>query len=121
MLESIIIYVLMTAYNPVPAQTDSTPLVNAYGEPVKACIVATTRDLEKLGLVKGEEIYVPKEKHCRGFFTIADRMHRRKIWQLDLMFYDLQGAKEFGRKNMIVIWLRDNKDYEIRKTVPAGM
>ena len=107
MITEIIAFVFITAYNPVAAQTDSTPLITAFNKPVKECTMAISRDLERQGFKEGRCAYIPSVKHCGGLFVVADRMHRRKREWVDVLLFDEGAAVEFGIRSGAVHLLKE--------------
>ncbi len=98
-----ILLVKATAYNALPAQTDSTPTICAWGDPVRPGVIAISRDLEKLGLTRGKEVYVKGY----GKKVVMDRMHRRKRNQIDLFMEEYDDAMQFGIRELEISWEED--------------
>ncbi|MBT01753.1 hypothetical protein CL643_01395 [bacterium] len=111
--------VLMTAYNPLPEQTDSTPFEAASGKIVREGYVAISKDLEsRFPLGSFIEIVIVceinQEGDCLGsesqekgdFFRlkIEDRMHPRKKNQVDIFFMCKQDAVKFGRRKALLLF-----------------
>ncbi|MBG97709.1 hypothetical protein CL659_01130 [bacterium] len=111
--------VLMTAYNPLPEQTDSTPFEAASGKIVREGYVAVSKDLEsRFPLGSFIEIVIVceinQEGDCLGsesqekgdFFRlkIEDRMHPRKKNQVDIFFMCKQDAVKFGRRKALLLF-----------------
>jgi len=92
-----------TAYNAVEGQTDDTPTICAWGDKIHDGVVAVSRDLEKLGLKRNKEVYVEKA----GKKVVKDRMHRRKLNQIDVFMEKVKDAKKFGRRTLKAIWITD--------------
>jgi len=101
-LEQVIITraVKATAYNAFSQQTDSTPTICAWGDKIRPGIIAISRDLEKIGLTRGQEV------HVEGFGkrTVMDRMHRRKRNQIDLYMESHKEAIRFGVQTLTISW-----------------
>lgn len=95
-----------TAYNAMPAQTDDTPTICAWGDKVRPGIIAVSRDLEKQGLTRGQEV------HVKGFgkMTVLDRMHKRKKNQIDIYMETYEDAIEFGVKELKITWNVEEKE-----------
>ncbi len=89
-----------TAYNALAAQTDSTPEICAWGDRVRPGIIAVSRDLEGLGLTRGQEVHI--EGH--GKMIVLDRMHRRKRNQIDIFMETYEDAIEFGVQQLVISW-----------------
>ncbi len=109
----------MTAYNPLPEQTDSTPFEAASGKIVREGYVAISKDLEsRFPLGSFIEIVIVceinQEGDCLGsesqekgdFFRlkIEDRMHPRKKNQVDIFFMCKQDAVKFGRRKALLLF-----------------
>ncbi len=85
--------VVVTAYNPVASQTDSTPKITASNKRVRLGIVALSRDLEKeFGFKFGDTVVI--EGH--GFFVFEDRMNKRWRRRVDILMFSMEAAREFG-------------------------
>ncbi len=94
---AIILWIIVTvsAYNPLPGQTDSTPLITASNQAVRQGICALSRDLEKwFNLRFGDLIYLEGIGTCE----FQDRMNKRKRNQVDLFMWNEIDAVEFGIK-----------------------
>ena len=85
------IEVVVTAYSSTPEETDDTPFITANGTHVKQGIVAANF------LPFGTKVRIPSVYGDR-IFTVEDRMHPRKIYQIDIWFADSQAASDFGAK-----------------------
>ena len=99
-----ILIVKATAYNAVPEQTDSTPTICAWGDPVSPDVIAISRDLEALGLTRGKEVYVKGY----GKKVVKDRMHYRKRNQIDLFMEEYDDAIQFGVRELEISWEADD-------------
>ena len=91
----------VTAYNSSPDQTDATPYLAAWNNPVYDGMIAVSRDLERLGLSRGVKVEIDGVE-----FVIDDRMHRRKKRQFDIWMEDKEDAENWGRQRKEVI-IRD--------------
>jgi len=115
---SLFFEVLMTAYNPLPEQTDSTPFESASGKLVKEGYAAISKDLEKrfplgsfIELVIVCEI--DSKGNCLGSdsskvgdlfrLKIEDRMHSRKKNQIDIFLMCKEDAIKFGRRKALLL------------------
>lgn len=87
--------VIVTAYSSTPEQTDDTPFITAAGTTVRDGIIAA--NFLPFGTrVKLPEIYGDK------VFTVEDRMHPRKVYQVDIWFPTYSEAKNFGAQSSAV-------------------
>ena len=93
----------MTAYNSVPAQTDSTPNVTASGAKAAPGTVAVSRDLLER-FPYGSEIAVLSVSGpgCGGYvpetpLTVADTMNARIRHHLDVWLETPRQARNWGR------------------------
>ena len=104
-----IIPVKVTAYNPVRAQTDSSPLITASNKRVRAGMAALSRDLEReFGLRFGDTIYL----YGLGKFVFEDRMHRRKRRHVDILMFNPVEARKFGVKSSYLFFPEESKGEE---------
>ena len=80
------------AYNPLSGQTDSTPFITAYNEPVKEMTVANNC------LSKGTKVVIEGKE-----YEVADRMNLRYGCEIyDVFFFGESEAVEWGKKNLEV-------------------
>jgi len=93
-----------TAYNALESQTDSTPTICAWGDKIHEGVVAISRDLEKLGLIRNKKIYIEK----KGNKIVKDRMHRRKRNQIDIFMESKKKAEKFGRQTLNIVWIKSH-------------
>ena len=115
---SIFFEILMTAYNPLPEQTDSTPFEAASGKMVKEGYAAVSKDLEdRFPLGSFVEVVVVCEIDSKGNclnsdspeigdlfrLKIEDRMNARKRNQIDIFFMCKQDAINFGRRKALLL------------------
>jgi len=92
--------VVVTAYNPILAQTDSTPQITASNKQVKPGIVALSRDLEKeLGFKFGDTVVI----EGIGRFVFEDRMNKRWTRRVDILMLSIKAAGEFGVQNSFLV------------------
>ena len=116
---SFFIEVLMTAYNPLVEQTDSTPFEAASGKTVREGYVAVSKDLEsRFPLGSFIEIVIVCEINQKGDclnseseqvgdifrLKIEDRMHPRKKNQIDIFFMCKEDAIDFGRRKALLLF-----------------
>jgi len=91
----------VTAYNPVPEQTDSTPCLTANGTDIcsepKAIIAANW-------LPFGTKVQIP-DYFGDKIFEVQDRMNQRYSDRVDVLMYDLDEAKKFGKRRLRIIVL----------------
>ncbi len=88
-----LISVMVTAYNPVKAQTDNTPMTTASNKKVKEGMIALSRDLEKeFGFKFGDEIFLLG----LGKFIFEDRMNKRWKRRVDILMMSKKKARGFG-------------------------
>lgn len=83
--------VTTTAYSSTPDQTDDTPFITASGTQVREGVVAANF------LPIGTVIRIP-ELYGNRVFTVEDRMHPRKGYQVDIWFPSKAEALRFGTK-----------------------
>ncbi|QUJ67330.1 3D domain-containing protein [Photobacterium sp. GJ3] len=94
--------VTATAYNSVPAQTDSNPSIAAWGDRLKPGMkaIAVSRDLLKMGLKHGSKV---KISGLPGEYVVLDKMHRRWSKKIDIyMGRDVRAAKNWGRRSVTI-------------------
>ena len=95
-----LVKVIVTAYNPVPEQTDDTPLITASNKRAQEGMVALSRDLERnYGFRFGDEVRLLNV----GVFVFEDRMNRRWKRRVDLLMFCEKRAKKFGKKRAYLI------------------
>ena len=81
--------IIVTSYNSLPGQTDSTPDITAFGTKTRDGIVATNF------LPKGTLVRFP-EKFGDKVFVVEDRMNSRYYYRMDIWMADKQEAIQFG-------------------------
>jgi len=86
--------VTVTAYNPVEAQTDSTPRITACNTAVAPWTIAVSEDLFSIGWTCGKKVRL----RGVGIVIINDVMHNRKTNQVDFFLEDVKDAQAFGIK-----------------------
>jgi len=89
-----------TAYNSVPAQTNSEPNIAAWGDPLTPGmkVIAVSRDLLEIGLTRGAEVEIDG---IPGTYRVLDKMGRRWEKRIDIyMGEDIQAAREWGVRNV---------------------
>ena len=89
------IAVIVTAYSSTPEETDDTPHITASGTPVREGIVAANF------LPIGTKIKIPV-LYGDKIFVVEDRMHPRKVYQVDIWFSDTIEALEFGARQTFI-------------------
>ncbi len=87
--------VMATAYNSLPWQTDDTPFITASGTPVRHGVVAANF------LPIGTEITIP-DLYGEQIFVVEDRMNPRYAEYVDIWMKDLEAARRFGRRSVVI-------------------
>jgi 3D (Asp-Asp-Asp) domain-containing protein len=88
--------VVVTAYNPLESQTDSTPHLTASNKLVRPGIVALSRDLEEeFGFTFGDTVVI----QGIGSFVFEDRMHKRWRRRVDILMFSREDARKFGHQH----------------------
>ena len=91
--------VVITAYNPVSNQADSTPEITASNKRVKAGMIALSRDLEEeFGFEFGDTVII----EGFGSFNFEDRMNKRWTKRVDIFMFCEEEAKEFGVQHSVL-------------------
>jgi 3D (Asp-Asp-Asp) domain-containing protein len=93
-----------SAYNSVPAQTDSIPGEGAWGDAIEPGmrIIAVSPDLLELGLDRGTEVRIDG---LDGRWTVLDRTASRHRGRIDIyMGVDVEAALEWGIKPVTIHW-----------------
>ena len=97
--------VTATAYNSLPAQTDSTPNIAAWGDRLRPGmkVIAVSRDLlKKYGLKHRDKV---KISGLEGEYVVLDKMNKRWRKKIDIyMGKDRRKALKWGRKNVTIRW-----------------
>lgn len=97
--------VTATAYNSLPAQTDSTPNIAAWGDRLKPGmkVIAVSRDLlNKYGLKHKTKVRI---SGLEGEYLVLDKMNKRWRKKIDIyMGKDRRKALQWGRKNVTITW-----------------
>jgi len=98
------IEVTATAYNALEYQTNSEPLITAFGDSLKMdekCI-AVSRDLLKMGLGHNTPV---KIEGFEGIYWVKDKMHFRWKKRIDIfMNKDIQAARAWGKKRVFITY-----------------
>ncbi len=89
----------ITAYNPVPGQTDDTPFITASADYVRDGIVALSRDLERTLKLDFGDIVVLETRagEFLGEFEFQDRMNKRWRNKVDIFMWKVKDARKFGK------------------------
>jgi 3D (Asp-Asp-Asp) domain-containing protein len=89
----------ITAYNPVPEQTDDTPFITASADYVRDGIVALSYDLEStLELEFGDIVVLEtRDGEFLGEFEFQDRMNTRWRNKVDIFMWKVKDARKFGK------------------------
>lgn len=97
--------VTATAYNSLPAQTDSTPDIAAWGDRLRPGmkVIAVSRDLlKKYGLKHRDKV---KISGLEGEYVVLDKMNKRWRKKIDIyMGKDRRKALKWGRKDVTIRW-----------------
>lgn len=97
--------VTATAYNSLPAQTDSTPDIAAWGDRLRPGmkVIAVSRDLlKKYGLKHKDKV---KISGLEGEYEVLDKMNKRWKKKIDIyMGKDRRKALKWGRKDVTIQW-----------------
>ncbi len=96
--------VTATAYNSHANQTQGDPRITAWGDTLKPGMkaIAVSRDLISRGLTSGVEV---KIEGLPGTYVVRDKMNRRWEKKIDIyMGNDLEKAREWGRKKVVIHW-----------------
>jgi 3D (Asp-Asp-Asp) domain-containing protein len=96
--------VTATAYNSTVAQTDAKPTIAAWGSELRSGmqIIAVSPDLEAQGLTRGAVVAI---EGLEGEWVVADRMPSRRRLSIDVyMGDDVEGARAFGKRRVLVKW-----------------
>ena len=99
-----ILKVTATAYSSTVGQTDSTPTLAAWNNRLKPGmkVIAVSRDLLKMGLTNGTKVRIAG---LSGVYTVRDKMNKRWTKKIDLyMGNDLQAAKNWGNRKVVIQW-----------------
>lgn len=100
--------VTATAYNSVPAQTDSLPNRGAWGDRIVPGmkIIAVSPDLVRKGLKRGTKVRI---EGVEGEWTVLDRTPSRLRNHIDIyMGVDVNAAREWGRRRVKIRWEGDS-------------
>lgn len=98
--------VTATAYTSTESQTDSDPLIGAWGHRLDRIkdvrVIAVSPDLLQKGLKRGQRVRI---KGLKGEFVVMDKMSSRWNNRIDLyMGHDLRAAKLWGKRRVKMIW-----------------
>lgn len=96
--------VSVTAYTSEVAQTDSTPFITANGSRVKDGIVAAN------WLPFGTKIQIPSHFGDK-VFTVEDRMNTKHNQKVDIWMDDINDAKTWGSRRVVINVLAPNPEY----------
>ena len=91
-LAKIEFWAVITAYSPVPEQTDEDPTIMASGKEVYENAIACPRWLE----------FGSRVKIDGKIYTCEDRTHPRLDGIFDILMFNNQKAIEFGRQKKLV-------------------
>lgn len=100
--------VTASAYNSLSWQTASgDPSITAWGDTLKTGLkaIAVSRDLIQRGLDHNTPV---KIEGFDGVFLVKDKMHYRWKKKIDIyMDEDVQKARQFGRKKLMIYFVSD--------------
>lgn len=102
--------VTATAYNSLAYQTNSNPLITAFGDSLKPGLryIAVSRDLLDSGLVHNTQV---KIEGFDSIFLVKDKMNRRWRKRIDIyMGTDVKKAKKWGKKKVTIEYCIKTKD-----------
>jgi 3D (Asp-Asp-Asp) domain-containing protein len=96
--------VMASAFNSLAAQTDSTPSIGAWGDPLSPGMkaIAVSHDLIELGLERGQRVRI---HGLDGEYVVADRMSSR--WQRKIDIYmgeDVKAARRWGVREVEIVF-----------------
>lgn len=95
----------VSAYNPLPEQTDSTPCITASNKNIcdgEHAVIAAN------WLKFGTKVMIP-EYFGDTVFTVEDRMNPRYPYNVDVLFYDKGEARTFGRRKLLIQVLEESE------------
>jgi 3D (Asp-Asp-Asp) domain-containing protein len=93
-----------SAFNSLQGQTDSSPNIGAWGDPLTPGMkaIAVSADLIELGLARGQRVRI---HGLDGEYVVADRMSRRWERKIDIyMGKDVKAARNWGVREVDIIW-----------------
>lgn len=96
-----------SAYNSVRGQTDRTPSIGAWGDPLEPGmkVIAVSADLLELGLARGQVVRI---RGLDGDYKVADRMSKRWARKIDIyMGTDVNAARRWGVREVEIVWTED--------------
>jgi 3D (Asp-Asp-Asp) domain-containing protein len=99
--------VTATAYNSLPAQTDSRPSEAAWGDILEPGMkaIAVSSDLLAMGLTRNTRVRI---KGLPGTYRVLDRMPSRWNNKIDIyMGKDRRKALDWGRRTVEISWYAD--------------
>jgi 3D (Asp-Asp-Asp) domain-containing protein len=93
-----------SAYNSVRGQTDASPSIGAWGDPLEPGMkaIAVSADLIEMGLARGQRVRI---HGLDGEYVVSDRMSSR--WQRKIDIYmgkDIKAARDWGVREVDIIW-----------------
>ncbi len=100
--------VTASAYNSLAYQNQGNPKITAWGDTLKPGmnVIAISRDLLKDGMKYNTPV---KIDGFSGIFFVKDKMHHRWRNKIDIyMGEDVQKAKNWGRKKILIQYLVQN-------------
>lgn len=94
---------VVTAYNPVPEQTDETPCIAANGTDICAGMAAGEKYVATNELPFGKKVKINGE-----IYTVVDRTNSRYDYRYDIAFPadQVETAQEWGRKTLQIEFVK---------------
>ncbi|WP_201244696.1 3D domain-containing protein [Halochromatium salexigens] len=93
-----------TAYTSRPSETSGDPYLAAWNNRLTPGekSIAVSRDLLELGLTNGAKVEI---EGLPGVYTVRDKMNKRWTRRIDIyMGNDLERAREWGRREVVLHW-----------------
>ena len=100
-----------SAFNSLRGQTDATPSIGAWGDPLAPGmkVIAVSDDLIELGLARGQVVRI---RGLDGEFVVADRMSKRWERKIDIyMGKDVRAARRWGVREVEIVWTPELTDW----------
>ena len=93
-----------SAFNSLRGQTDASPSIGAWGDPLEPGMkaIAVSADLIEMGLARGQRVRI---YGLDGEYVVADRMSSRWERKIDIyMGKDVKAARSWGVREVDIIW-----------------
>lgn len=98
--------VTVTAYTPAKRETNSNPGHTAVLWQPKPGMIAVSRDLLRNGWAFGSKVYI----EGLGVFFVGDLMNKRHKGSIDVLLFNREAARVFGRKKgMTAVLVKENR------------